>query len=167
MTDTKRKAVFLDRDGVLNREKGEYITKEADFEVLPHIVQSLQLLTNAGFLLIVVTNQGGIAKGFYTAQTLQNMHQMLISYLQQHQIKLDDIYFCPHHPDFSNCLCRKPQSLLVEKAISKYQIDPKQSFFIGDKQRDIDAGNGAGVAGFLVEANADWFSVAKQIVQHA
>ncbi len=167
MTDTKRKAVFLDRDGVLNREVGEYIKKPEDFEVLPHIIKPLKMLADAGFLLIVVTNQGGIAKGLYTLQNLQQMHKILVGFLSQHQIQLTDIYFCPHHPDFSNCLCRKPHSLLVEKAIAKYNINPKQSYFIGDKQRDIDAGKGADVAGFLIEANADWQVVAQNIINHA
>jgi D-glycero-D-manno-heptose 1,7-bisphosphate phosphatase len=167
MTGTLRKAVFLDRDGVLNQEAGEYITNPEDFKVLPHIVKPLKMLADAGFLLIVVTNQGGVAKGLYTIETLKQMHKKLEDFLNKYQVKLTDIYFCPHHPDFSNCLCRKPQSLLIEKAIAKYNINPKQSYFIGDKKRDIDAGNGADVAGFLIEANSDWLGVAKNILQHA
>lgn len=152
----KRKAVFLDRDGVLNKEVGDYIKKLPDFEILPHVFEGLKLLKDKGFLLIVITNQGGIAKGEYSRETLFSMHSFMESELSKQGINLDAIYYCPHHPISSNCLCRKPESILVEKAIAKYEIDPSQSWFIGDKQRDIDCGNKAGVKGILIQPNENW-----------
>lgn len=150
------KAVFLDRDGVINHEVGDYIMRLEDFKILPHVVPCLQKLQAAGYLLIVITNQGGIAKGLYSHQTFEAMHHYLDTELAKHQIALTEVFYCPHHPITGNCLCRKPGSLLVEKAISKYHINPANSWFIGDKQRDIDAGNAAGVPGILIAPNEDW-----------
>lgn len=158
------KAVFLDRDGVLNKELGEYVTRFEDFEVLDHVPQNLRRLRDAGFLLIVITNQGGIAKQLYTEETLAQMHAHLQEVLQRPGAKLDAIYHCPHHPDFGACLCRKPKSLLVEKAIGKFRIDPNASWFIGDKERDIQAAEGAGVRGILIDANASWSKEVEQIL---
>jgi D-glycero-D-manno-heptose 1,7-bisphosphate phosphatase len=156
------KAVFLDRDGVINYEVGDYIMRLEDFKILPHVITGLKKLQELGFLLIVVTNQGGIAKGLYTHQTFQSMHDYLDKELEKHQIKITEVYYCPHHPITSECLCRKPGSILVEKAIAKYGIDPSLSWFIGDKQRDMDAGAAAGVKGILIEPNEDWTSYINQ-----
>lgn len=164
MMETLQKAVFLDRDGVLNQEVGDYIKQPNDFKILPFIYQGLKKLQDAGFLLVVITNQGGIAKGFYNQQTLNTMHGFLEAELAKHQITLTEIFYCPHHPDSGNCLCRKPNSIMVEKAVSKYQINPTQSFFIGDKQRDIDCGNAVGVKGILIEPNQDWTVFVENII---
>lgn len=158
------KAVFLDRDGVLNKELGAYVTRLEDFEVLDHVPQNLHRLQDAGYLLIVITNQGGIAKQLYTEETLAQMHTHLKEVLLEHGVKLDAIYHCPHHPDFGECLCRKPKSLLVEKAIGKFCIDPISSWFVGDKQRDMQAAEGAGVRGLLIDANANWSGEVEQIL---
>jgi len=158
-----KKAVFLDRDGVLNQELGDYVKRREDFEILPHVVEGLQLLQSAGYLLIVITNQGGISKAEYDRAEMNAMHEFMQTHLSQFDINITAIYYCPHHPNQSNCLCRKPGSLLVEKAVSKFKIDPNQSYFIGDKQRDIDCGIAVGVRGFLIESNENWVSIAKQI----
>ncbi|MDP1727066.1 MAG: HAD family hydrolase [Bacteroidota bacterium] len=154
----KNKAIFLDRDGVLNKELGDYITCYEDFFILPHVFEGLKILQQHGYLLIVITNQGGIAKKLYTLDELNKMHNYLRGELLKNGVILTDIYFCPHHPILGNCLCRKPGSLLVEKALSKYNIDPAQSFFIGDKIRDIECGEAAGVKGVFIEPNEDWTS---------
>lgn len=158
------KAVFLDRDGVINKEIGDYITRFSDFEILPFVVEGLKILSNAGFHLIVITNQGGIAKGLYDIAELDKIHQFLEQEMDKNGIKFTDIYYCPHHPVVSDCLCRKPGSLLVEKAISKHNINPALSWFIGDKERDIVCGEGAGVAGILIEPNENWVKHAIAIV---
>jgi D-glycero-D-manno-heptose 1,7-bisphosphate phosphatase len=157
------KAIFLDRDGVINKELGDYVKKLSDFEVLAHVVEGLQLFKDNGFLLIVITNQGGISKLEYGRTEMHAMHSYLKNYLGNSGIELTHIYYCPHHPNQSKCLCRKPASLLVEKAIAKYGIDPTQSYFIGDKQRDIDCGLAVGVKGFLIAPNENWVPIAKQI----
>jgi len=160
----KTKAVFLDRDGVINFEQGNYITNLADFKILPHAFEAMSVLKKNEFLLIVITNQGGIAKEFYSKDVLNNIHEYLNVELSKNNLKLDDIYFCPHHPEKSNCICRKPDSVLIEKALSKFNIDPSQSFFIGDKDRDIECAEKAGVKGILIEQNTNWIDIAKSIV---
>lgn len=135
------KAVFLDRDGVINREIGNYVTSLADFEINPDVAEVLKEFKQKGYLLIVITNQGGIAKGMYTHETLSDIHEKMSKALALEGIQLDDIYYCPHHPDFTKCLCRKPASLLLEKAIAKHKILPELSYFIGDNERDIIAGD--------------------------
>lgn len=148
------KAVFLDRDGVLNKELGDYVCKLEDFLVLKHNFDPLRELQNRGYLLIVITNQGGLAKGWYSRETLQQMHDHLIKTYADNGIKITEAYFCNHHPQYNgNCLCRKPGSLMLEKAIARYQIDASKSYFIGDRERDVIAGEAAGVRGILIESD--------------
>lgn len=150
------KAVFLDRDGVINRENGEYVSRPENFVILPHAPKYIARLNKKGYLVIVITNQGGIAKGLYTHATLDEMHQHMLREIKATGGHIDAIYYCPHHPDFSKCICRKPESQMIEKALAKFQIDPQQSLFIGDKQRDMDAAAGAGIRGIIIEENEDW-----------
>src|SRR5687767_967746 len=96
-----RKAVFLDRDGVLNKEIGAYISTLAEFELNKDVPEALKIISKKGYLLIVITNQGGIAKGLYTHETLNEIHGYMISYLEKYDVHLDALYYCPHHPDFS------------------------------------------------------------------
>lgn len=148
------KAVFLDRDGVLNKELGDYVCRLEDFCVLEHNFEALNELQKRGYLLIVITNQGGLAKGWYSPETLQEMHNLLIKSYADQGVKITAAYFCKHHPQYNgNCLCRKPGSLMLEKAIARYQIDASKSYFIGDRERDVIAGEAAGVKGILIESD--------------
>lgn len=150
----KQKAVFLDRDGVLNQEMGDYVCRVKDFHILEHNFEPLLTLQNRGYLLLVATNQGGLAKGWYTADELQKMHNQLRETYLQNGIKITDIFYCPHHPDFTgSCECRKPLPGLLLQGIEKYDIDPSKSYFIGDRQRDVDAGTAAGVTGILINSD--------------
>lgn len=146
------KAVFLDRDGVINVERG-YTHRLEDFVILPDLIEVLQFLQKKGYLLIVVSNQSGIAKGLYTQQDVETVHQFMLNEFAKSGIKLSEIYYCVHHPDVSKCICRKPDSLFVEKALARFNIDAKKSYFIGDKERDTEAAEKAGVKGILIEAN--------------
>ncbi|MFT2009500.1 HAD family hydrolase [Pontibacter sp. 13R65] len=143
----KQKCVFLDRDGVLNREMGDYTYKLDAFEVLPGVPQALQILKEHGYLLIVITNQAGIAKGLYTRSEVLACHQKLQG---QCQGIIDAIYFAPGHQTVSASLSRKPDSLMLERAIAKYNIDPALSWMVGDTPRDMVAGEKAGVQTILV-----------------
>lgn len=149
----ENKAVFLDRDGVINRDKG-FVCRTADFELLPDVVTMLRLFRERGYLLILITNQTGIGKGFYTRQDVEAVHDFMNEQLHRAGVFFDAIYYCVHHPETGRCLCRKPSSLLVEKAIARFSIDPAKSFFIGDKVQDVQAGAGAGVMGFRIVANS-------------
>jgi D-glycero-D-manno-heptose 1,7-bisphosphate phosphatase len=147
----KNKAVFLDRDGVLNHEIYDYICKVEDFEVLEYQIPPLKRLYDEGYLLIVITNQGGIAKERYTVETLEEMHRILFDRFEAQGAKITHAYYCPHHPSISgDCECRKPKSGMLLEAIATYDIDPALSVMIGDKPRDVEAGNGAGVKGILI-----------------
>ncbi|WP_411272831.1 D-glycero-alpha-D-manno-heptose-1,7-bisphosphate 7-phosphatase [Daejeonella sp.] len=149
-----KKAVFLDRDGVLNKELGDYVCKFEEFQVLEHNFTALKELQDRGYLLIVITNQGGLAKGWYSRETLQQMHDHLINTYAKQGITITEAYFCNHHPQYNgNCLCRKPGSLMLEKAIARYQVDASKSYFIGDRERDVIAGEAAGVRGILIESD--------------
>ena len=134
MKQQKNKCIFLDRDGVLNRDRKTYTFRIEDFEVLPGVAEALLKLKEAGFLLIVITNQAGIAKGLYTRQQMQQCHD----YLQEKtQNAIDAFYFAPAHPLVTESLMRKPGSLMFEKAIARFHIEVASSWMIGDQERDI------------------------------
>ncbi len=148
----KNKAIFLDRDGVLNHEIYDYICRMEDFEVLEYQIPPLKRFYDEGYLLIVITNQGGIALNRYTEETLAQMHQVLFEAFEAQGAKITKAYHCPHHPTVSEpCNCRKPLSGMLLEAIATFDIDPAQSVMIGDKPRDVEAANGAGVKGILIK----------------
>jgi D-glycero-D-manno-heptose 1,7-bisphosphate phosphatase len=150
------KAVLLDRDGVINHEIGDYIKHISHFKLLPHALQQIAVLHRQGVKVFVVTNQGGIAKGLYTVANLEEMHAYMNREVEAAGGKITEVFYCPHHPDFGNCLCRKPGSLMAQKIIAKYGILPENALFIGDKVRDVECANGAGVKGILIHENEDW-----------
>lgn len=149
-----KKALFLDRDGIINRELGDYVTHPDQFILNPGIAEAIKYANDCGCLVIVITNQGGIAKGLYTEETLDQIHEKMKMLLLNEGAKIDTIYHCPHHPDVSGqCLCRKPGSLLIEKAIKHYNIDPAESLMLGDRDRDLEAAAICGIQGVLIEDN--------------
>jgi D-glycero-D-manno-heptose 1,7-bisphosphate phosphatase len=155
----KNKAVFLDRDGVLNKELGDYVCRVEDFVVLDNFA-ALKTLQDKGYLLIVATNQGGLDKGWYTEEELSKMHNKLRQLYSEHGVQFTDIFYCPHHPQFTGeCDCRKPKPGLLLQGIAKYNIDPALSYFIGDRERDVEAGTAAGVKGILIDSDQPIASV--------
>jgi D-glycero-D-manno-heptose 1,7-bisphosphate phosphatase len=143
----QRKCVFLDRDGVLNRERGDYTYHLDDFEVIAGVPEALALLKQNGYLLIVVTNQGGIAKELYTKEDVLACHAKLQEACDN---LIDALYYAPGHPNYAASLARKPDSLMLEKAIAKFDIDPAKSWMVGDSERDIQAASKVGVPSILV-----------------
>ncbi len=140
------KAVFIDRDGVINSDEGHYyVYKVNDFVFNPHVAESLSLLKKNGFLLIMITNQGGVAKGEYTEHDIIQVHDYMQAQLSKHNAAFDAIYYCPHHNAVSECDCRKPKPGMILNAVKDYNIDLNCSFLIGDSERDIEAGNAAGI----------------------
>ncbi len=148
-----RPCVFLDRDGVLNAERGEYTFRPEEFEILPGVPEALQLLKATGFLLIVITNQAGIAKGLYTREHVWACHEKL---QQACGNLIDALYYAPMHPSVSESLSRKPDSLLLEKAIARFNLDPHSSWLVGDRKRDLEAAAKVGVKGILIEGEETW-----------
>lgn len=138
-----KKAIFLDRDGVLNHDKVDYVYTVEEFKIFDGVAEALRLFKTADYKLIIITNQSGIAKGIYTEKAVYDC----FDYLQSETGNLiDDMFFCPHHPNFDTaCECRKPGHKMIVDAAKKHNIDLSKSYMIGDAQRDITAGNNAGV----------------------
>ena len=129
------KCIFLDRDGVLNKDKVDYVYKEADHVILPGVVEALHLFKNDGFKLVIITNQSGIAKGIYTSEDVMLCYKLLQDACGG---IIDGIYYAPYHPEHdSQNLTSKPASVMFEKAIAKFGIDVAQSWMVGDKERDL------------------------------
>jgi D,D-heptose 1,7-bisphosphate phosphatase len=143
------KAIFLDRDGTINVDHG-YVYNPDDLHFIDGVEDALLTLQKAGFLLIIITNQSGIGRGYFNEQQATNFNQYLTQQLQKIHIKIQDTFMCVHAPE-DKCQCRKPSPFLVIKAIQKYNIDPKQSFMLGDKQSDVECGLNAGVHSFLID----------------
>lgn len=144
------KCVFLDRDGVLNVERGDYTYQPEDFIIPSGVPESIRKIKEAGFLAVVVTNQAGISKGTYTREQMQVCHDIL---MEKTDHLIDKIYYCPYHPSFSESLSRKPETIMIEKAIAKFDIDPTRSWLIGDRARDIDCGQRMGTKTILITEN--------------
>lgn len=128
------KCVFLDRDGVLNKDNPNYTYRVDAFHILDGVIESLKRLKANGYLLVVVTNQSGIAQGIYTEADVYACHQY---FQQQSGNIIDHFYFCPYHPSVTASLSRKPGTLMFEKAVAKFNIDVNASWMIGDRGRDI------------------------------
>ena len=157
------KAIFLDRDGVINKEIG-YVYRLEDFILTDDIIPSLKKFQNAGFIFVIITNQSGIAKALYTHEDVAKIHTHLLSLMKENGIIISEIYYCPHHPDVEPCICRKPDSGMIEKAVARFNIDISRSYFIGDKERDVQAGEKAGVKSILIEADSPIMGIADTII---
>jgi D-glycero-D-manno-heptose 1,7-bisphosphate phosphatase len=152
---TARRAVFLDRDGTINVEK-EYLHKIEDFEFIPGAPEAIKRLKDAGFLVIVVSNQSGIGRGYFDEAVVEQLHRHIQDELACLGTSIDAFYFCPHHPEEGLgeykvvCDCRKGQPGMLLQAAREYDIDLQQSFMVGDKLADIEAGERAGCQSLLV-----------------
>lgn len=156
--------IFLDRDGVLvDNSEHYYITRPDQLRLNPGVPESLSELKQRGYRFAVITNQGGISKGVTTHESVARVHDHLRRLLSEGGIELDEIYYCPHHSDNENCLCRKPLPLLLEKAIARFSLDKEKSWFIGDSDRDVEAGQAAGVRTLQVEPNGDLRNMLSEI----
>ncbi|MBI5469868.1 HAD family hydrolase [Candidatus Kaiserbacteria bacterium] len=149
--EKKRKALFIDRDGVINRSAlpHEYVTRVEDFEILPGTFEALRQLAEAGYDLYVITNQAGIGRGQTTWDEVNTLHKYMQSEFEREGITLQAIYVCPHKNE-DNCNCRKPKPGLLLQAIREHNIDPSQAIFVGDRETDMEAARGAGVRGVLI-----------------
>jgi histidinol-phosphate phosphatase family protein len=143
------KAVFLDRDGTMAKDV-RYCSRPEDFALFPNTANAIKLLNEHGFKVIVITNQSGIARGYFTEETLARIHEKMKKELAQEGAFVDAIYYCPHHPA-NGCDCRKPKPKLVLQAAKEHNIDLEHSFIVGDLQMDVDLGRAVGCKTILVE----------------
>ena len=149
------KVIFLDRDGVINREIGNYIYNHKDFVINDGLEKALSNWDTKGYSFVIVTNQGGIAKGLYHKNDVENINVFLRNWFKSRKLNLLNILYCPHHNFIENCICRKPNSLMFEKIIARYAVSVKHSFMIGDSDSDVQAANKVGLRAFKIKANSN------------
>lgn len=159
----QRRAVFLDRDGVINIDSG-YVGNIEDFVFIDGVFEALKKLQEKGFLLIIVTNQSGIARGYYSEKEFLKLSEYMKKELKKAGVTITDIFYCPHHPN-EQCSCRKPEPQMILDAAKKYNIDLASSWLVGDKISDIEAGKRAGIKNLILLDNAKrLIDVEEQIV---
>jgi len=139
----KLKTVFVDRDGVINQERSDYVKSISELEIYPNVAKNIKSLKDAGFLVIVITNQSAVNRGIITHEIVSQIHDSIQDHLKKYGTFLDGFYYCPHTPD-ENCNCRKPKSGLLEKAILELNVDLNSSWMIGDSDSDIEAADSVG-----------------------
>jgi len=161
---TLRPCLFLDRDGVINHDPGDYTKNLSEFTILPTVMEGLRVAREAGFEVVLITNQGGLAKGLYTHEDVAEIHAFLRAECEKNGTPVLDIFSSPHHPSTGKSLSRKPGSLMVERACAKHGLDPARSWMVGDKQRDLDAASPVGVRGVLIGVNAPLLDAVNSIV---
>ena len=151
----KRPAVFIDRDGTISEEVG-YINHPSRFRLFPYAAPAVHLLNENGWLVFVVTNQAGVARGYFTEEMIQTVHEQLTQDLESNGARLDAIYYCAHHPSVgeppyrSYCDCRKPKPGLIRRAAEEFEIDLNRSWMVGDRYSDIQLARNAGVKSAFV-----------------
>ncbi|MBT5953811.1 HAD family hydrolase [bacterium] len=157
-----KKAIFFDRDGTLIVEKN-YLKNSSDVILENRVIESLHLLKDDGFLFVIITNQSGIGRGYFTEEDYLDVHLEVVAQFREHGIEFLDDYYCPHHPTKGigsfkqECLCRKPGTLLIEQAVKEFNLNISESVFVGDKSSDIQAGLSAGMLSVHVQTGHDSF----------
>lgn len=152
----KRPAVFMDRDGTVNEQMG-YINHISRFDILPGVTEAVRLLNENGFLAIVVSNQSGVARGYFPVDLVERVHEHLRTSLKKEGAHIDGIFFCPHYPRgllpeyCFECDCRKPKTGLLEQARKRFDIDMERSYAIGDRHTDMEFAHNARLKSVLVK----------------
>ena len=156
----KNKAVFLDRDGVINKKRIDHVKSVDEFKIFSNVGDAIKLLRDKGYLVIIITNQSVIGRNIISEKKLDEIHIELKNYLKQSNTYVDSIYYCPHIPE-QNCDCRKPKPGLIFEACQDFDIDLKNSYFIGDSISDLDAAGNAGCKGILSKQHQNLFELVK------
>lgn len=149
------KVIFLDRDGTINQEV-HYLHQTSDLVIMPGVAEAIRLLREDGYRIVVVTNQAGVARGYYSCQDVERLHEYLNELLNKDGAWIDHFFYCPHHPVYGvgeykkDCDCRKPGTGMFMMAEQHYQVDKANSYMIGDKLLDVEAGMNYGIRGILV-----------------
>ncbi|HVF57639.1 MAG TPA: HAD family hydrolase [Pyrinomonadaceae bacterium] len=152
---TKKRAVFIDRDGTISEEVG-YVNHVSRYRVFPYSAEALRVLRDAGWLAILVTNQAGVARGYFAEEMIRSVHNLLAQELERGGARLDEIYFCPHHPSVgeppyrADCDCRKPKPGLIRRAAAEFDLDLSQCWMVGDRYSDTELARNAGVRSAFV-----------------
>lgn len=164
----QNKAFFLDRDGTINLDIG-YLHQPSKVKLLPNVDKAIKLMHDYNYLVVVISNQGGLDKNLFTLDDLIKTNIEIQNQLQLYDIiaKLDYFYFCSHHPSITpNCICRKPKPYLIQKACEQLDIDVTQSFMIGDKLSDVQCGNNANCKNsFLIDKNNTLYDITRNLLK--
>lgn len=143
-----KRFIILDRDGTIIEERN-YLSDQTGVELIPNATSGLKKMIELGFGLLVITNQAGVGRGYFSLNELSAIHRRMIDLLKDEGVELEGIYFCPHKPE-DNCSCRKPKTGLVEQAVKEHNFNPKKCFVIGDKGLDVELGEAINATTFLV-----------------
>jgi len=157
------KAIFFDRDGIINKERSDYVKNVNELEIFPYAIHAIKSLKDNGFLIIVVTNQSAINRGLMNKHDLQKIHNEIQNVLHKNGTSINAFYFCPHKPD-ENCLCRKPKTGLLENAIHDFKIDVSQSWLIGNNDSDIEAATKVGCKSIKISDESELISSISKIL---
>lgn len=149
-----RRCVFIDRDDTIAKDV-PYCDSPEKFHLFPGIPEQIKRLNDAGFLVIVITNQSGIGRGYFTEETLSKIHEKMKADIEAGGGHIDAIYYCPHRPD-ENCDCRKPKTLMGERAVKDFDIDVKKSYMIGDSDADMGFGKALGCVTLRIDEETDF-----------
>ena len=152
--DKNKRIIFLDRDGVINRELDGYVTEWSEFEFLPDALESLKLLKENGWSVIVITNQSAIGRGYAAKEVIEEIMAKMISEVQAAGGDILDVFYCPHTPE-DGCVCRKPKPDLFNQAAEKYGIDLSDKWYIGDKLSDVEAAKSASMKAILIRGGKE------------
>lgn len=147
------KALFLDRDGIINIDHG-YTYKIESFRFVSGIIELISLFQSKGYQIFVVTNQSGIGRGYYKLHDFEKLTQWMIKVFKQKGISIKKVFYCPHKPE-DNCHCRKPKTGMIEQALKEFHIDLEHSWMVGDKQSDIDLAENAHIAHSIAVGNTN------------
>jgi len=160
----KNKAVFLDRDGVINKKRVDYVKSVNEFVFLPNVFKAIKTLNDKGFLIIIVTNQSAVNRGIISEKELEMIHNFMLKKFKDSDCNISEVYVCPHRPD-ENCECRKPKTALLQKAIKDFQINVSDSWLIGDGITDIQAAKKVGLKSIMIPKDVDVLESVKKILE--
>jgi len=150
MSSKKQPAIFLDRDGVINDDL-DYVYRIKNFKFIPGVFEACRKFIERGYQIIIITNQAGIARGYYTEDDFEQLNQWMLNKFVYHNVEIKGVYYCPHHPVHGknqyrvDCDCRKPKPGMILRAAQEHELDLRRSILIGDKASDIKAGKSAGI----------------------
>lgn len=160
-TYQRKKAIFLDRDGVINVEKN-YVSTIAEFEFIPGLFSALKTFQDKGYLLFIITNQSGIARGYYTIHDFEVLTAWMLQEFKKEKIGISQVEFCPHSPD-DVCQCRKPKTGMIDNILKNFNVDLEHSWLIGDKNADIQCAKNAGIKNTIQVKSGHAFDETKSL----
>ncbi len=155
-------ALFLDRDGVINKKRNDYVKDVEEFEFLPHVFEAIKHMKDLGFLIIVITNQSVVNRNIISEKKLKEIHDYMVNTLNKNSCKITKIYYCPHHPN-EHCKCRKPNVGMIQQALNDFSIDLSKSILIGDSVTDIETAKKMKIKSILIKPNEFLIDVIKKI----